>query len=123
MLSKPRLHPAERPRGASRRIQAVYAALRSNSCLTSSLFPPYDAGALFGSFLGGAEHRVVRIVNEGLVAFGRHGLGVVDGALDVVAPDLARQFVQHLDAVAVRIDDVEAVRHAVVDAALELDPL
>jgi hypothetical protein len=57
--------------------------------------------ALFGGFFGGAEHRAVRIVDEGFVALGRHRLGVVDGALDVVAPDLARQFVEHFDAVAV----------------------
>src|SRR5262249_41717508 len=44
-----------------------------------------------------------------------------DRALDVVAPHFARQFVEHLDAVAVGVDDVEAVRHAVIDAALELD--
>ena len=79
--------------------------------------------ALFCGFLRGAEHRVVRVVDKGLVAFGRHRLGVVDRALDVVAPHLARQFGEHLDAVAVGIDNVEAVRHAVVDAALEFDAL
>jgi hypothetical protein len=32
---------------------------------------------------------------------------VAEGALDVVAPNLARQFVQHLDPVAVRVADIE----------------
>src|SRR5205814_7609464 len=80
-------------------------------------------GTLFGRLIRGAEHRVVRVVDKGLVAFGRHRLGVVDGALDIVAPHLARQFVEDLDAVAVGVDDVEAVRHAVIGAALELDAL
>src|SRR6516162_4558300 len=82
---------------------------------------PFHPLALFGGFLGGAEHRIVGVVDKSLVALGRHRLGVVDRALDIVAPYLARQFVEHLDAVTVGIDDVEAVRHAVVDPALELD--
>src|SRR5216684_4436074 len=68
-----------------------------------------------------AEFRVVGVVDKGFVAFGRHRLGVVERALDVLAPYLARQFVQHLDAVAVGVADVEAVGHAVIDPAVELD--
>src|ERR1700730_13422175 len=48
---------------------------------------------------------------------------MAEGALDVLAPDLARQLVQDLDAVAVGVADVEAVGHAVIDAAVELDTL
>jgi hypothetical protein len=37
MPSKPYPHPEERPKGASRRTQARYAALRVNSCSASQL--------------------------------------------------------------------------------------
>src|SRR4029077_13166050 len=43
--------------------------------------------------------------------------------LDIPAPDLARQLVEDLDAITVRVADVEAVGHAVIDAAVELDTL
>ncbi len=66
---------------------------------------------------------VVGVIGEGLVAFRRQSLGIIERALNVVAPHLARQFVQHLDAVAVRVADIEAVGHAVIDPAMELDPL
>ena len=46
--------------------------------------------------------------------------GEVQRGVDVAFPHFARQFVQQLDAVAVRIVDVEAVGHAVLDAAVEL---
>ena len=47
-------------------------------------------GALFAGFFRRAKHRVVCVVDEGLVAFGRHRFRVVNRALDIVAPDLAR---------------------------------
>src|SRR6266446_1930590 len=40
MLSKPYPHPEERPKGASRRTQGRYAALRLNSCPASQRIPP-----------------------------------------------------------------------------------
>ena len=60
--------------------------------------------------LGRPKDRVIGIVDKRLVAFGRQLLGMAEGTLDVVAPDLARQLVQYLDPVAVRVADVEAVR-------------
>src|SRR6516164_5229048 len=70
-----------------------------------------------------AKHRVIGVVDKGLVAFGGQLLGMAEGSLDVVAPDLARQLVKNLDAIAVGVADVEAVGHAVIDAAVKLDPL
>src|SRR5258706_448534 len=70
-----------------------------------------------------SEMLVVGVIGEGLVAFRRQSLGIIERALNVLAPHLARQFVQHLDAVAVRVADIEAVGHAVIDAAMELDAL
>src|SRR5260370_15537847 len=92
--------PVERT-GPNRRREAIRSAV-----------PPTP---LFGRFLGSPEHRVIRVVDKGFVAFGRHRLGVVGCALNVFAPDPARQFVEHLDAGSVGIDDREAVSHAVVD--------
>ena len=51
------------------------------------------------------------------------GARPVKGSVDVALPDLTRQLVQHLNAVAVRIGDVDAVCHAVIDAAVELHAL
>ena len=60
---------------------------------------------------------------EEFLALGRQGLEVVDPGIDVALPHLARQFVKQLDAVAVRVVDVDAVGHAVIDPHVELDPL
>src|SRR5438105_14485532 len=82
-------------------------------------------GAISGPPMSGgnarrlAEARVVRAVGQRGLGVGRDALGVVLGALDVVLPDLARQLVEDLDAVAVGIGDVHAVGHAVVDAQVE----
>src|SRR5947208_7658299 len=70
-----------------------------------------------------AELRVIGVVDKGLLAFGRQLLGVAESTLYVLAPNLARQLVEDLDAVAVGVADIEAVRHAVIDAAVELHTL
>src|SRR4051794_25625038 len=49
---------------------------------------------------------------EGFGTFRRQGLGPIEGAVDVAFPDLARQVVDELDAVAVGVVDVEAMGHA-----------
>src|SRR6516162_7657795 len=85
--------------------------------------PAAELGSACRWLLFRAKHRVISIVDKGLVAFGRQLLGMAEGALDIVAPDLARQLVKDLDAIAVRVADVEAVGHAVIDAAVKLDPL
>src|SRR5206468_8772399 len=81
------------------------------------------AGSGRCGLLGSPEFRVIRVVDKGFVAFGRQLLGMAEGTLDVLAPDLARQLVEDLDAVAVGVADIEAVRHAVIDAAVELHTL
>src|SRR6202035_1258209 len=59
-------------------------------------------------------------VDQGFGAFGRQGFPPIDRALNIVFPHLARQFVEKFDAVAVRIVDIDAMRHAMVDAPIEL---
>src|SRR5712691_10608124 len=66
------------------------------------------------------EPRIVGAVDERGLVVGWQAFGVVLGALDVVLPDLARELVEDLDAVAVGIRDVHAVGHAVIDAQVEL---
>src|SRR6516165_8458550 len=85
--------------------------------------PAAELGSACRRLLFRAKHRVIGIVDKSLVAFGGQLLGMAEGALDIVAPDLARQLVKNLDAIAVRVADVEAVGHAVIDAAVKLDPL
>src|SRR5258706_6493507 len=69
---------------------------------------------------GNAELRYVDLVDQRLGTFGRPLLGIVQGGIDIVLPILPRQFVEQLDAVAVRIVDVDAVGHAVIDLPAEL---
>src|SRR5207253_4299941 len=69
------------------------------------------------------EHRVVGRVDERLRPFGRQPLREVLRRVDVLLPHLARQLVEHLDAVTVGVLDVDAVGHAVVHAAQELHAL
>src|SRR5258708_6409810 len=47
------------------------------------------------------EGRAVGAVDQGFPAFGRQVLQVIDHALDIVFPHLARQFVEELDLVPV----------------------
>src|SRR5262250_2005547 len=61
-----------------------------------------------------AEHRVVRRIHERLVALGRKTLAVVLRRVDVF-PILVWQLVEHLDTVTVRVRDVHAVCHPVID--------
>src|SRR5205085_6024203 len=63
----------------------------------------------------------VGAVEKRFRSFGRQVFEIVDRALDVVFPHLARQFVQKLDPVAIGVVDVDAVRYAMVDAPIELD--
>src|SRR5215472_8313309 len=72
-------------------------------------------------WLSDAEARRVDAVDQRFRALGRQGFSPIDRAVDVVLPHLARQLVKELDAVTVRVVDVDAVRHAVVDAPIELD--
>jgi hypothetical protein len=46
---------------------------------------------------------------------------VIERRLDVALPDLARQFIQQFDAVAVRIADIQAVRHPMLHPPVERD--
>src|SRR4029077_10439972 len=75
-----------------------------------------------GRFLA-AEARGVGAVDQGLGTLARQVFEPVDTGVDVVFPHLARHLVEELDAVAVRIVDVDAVGHAMVDAPVELDTL
>src|SRR5712671_3933854 len=70
-----------------------------------------------------AEARGVGAVDERLGTLARQVLEPVDTGVDVVFPQLARHLVEELDAVAVRVVDVDAVGHAMVDAPVELDTL
>src|SRR5258708_25961820 len=74
---------------------------------------------LRGRRLGRAEMRVVGVVDERFVTFGRQVIGEIERALDVAAPGFPGCFVHHLDAVPVRVADIEAVGHGVVDPAVE----
>src|SRR3984885_7022091 len=65
--------------------------------------------------------RLVDLVDQRRVAFGRQVLGVVERGVDIAFPHVARQLVEQLDAVAVGVADIEAAGHAVIDPALELD--
>src|SRR5439155_7297550 len=70
---------------------------------------------LFGGSWGGRglpEGRAVGAVDESFGALRRQVFEIVDRALDIVFPHLARQFVEEFDAVAVRVVDIDAVRHA-----------
>src|SRR5437764_12719977 len=96
---------------------------RTHDKIAARLYPAFKGRLLRGGRRGPAEMRVMRVVGEGRLALGRQILDEIERALDVVAPDLARQFVQDLDPVAVGITDIEAVGHAVIDPAVELDPL
>ncbi len=71
----------------------------------------------------GGEHRVLDPVGQRLVTVGGHRVPVVQRAVHVAHPHVLGQFVQHLDAVAIGIRHVHAVRHAVVAALTELDAL
>src|SRR5262249_5379496 len=88
---------------------------------------PVDAPALLhgqpsgsGGLLG-FEGWHLGAVREGLDALGRQLLGVIQRRVDIALPDLTRQLVEQLDAVAVGIVDVEAVGHTMVDTAIEFD--
>src|SRR5262249_10281585 len=70
-----------------------------------------------------AEARRIGAVDQRLGTLGRQVFEPVDARVDVIFPHLARQLVQELDAIAVGVVDVDAVRHAVVDAPVELDAL
>ena len=83
--------------------------------------PSYSAGAADG--LLAPKARAVGAVDQRFGTLARQVLEPVDRAVDVVFPHLARQFVEELDAVAVRVVDVDAVRHAVIDPPVELDAL
>src|ERR1700730_10250923 len=65
------------------------------------------------------ENGVVRPVHQRRLPLDGKLLRVVLGAVDVVLPHLARQLVQDLDAVPIRIGDVHAMGHAVVDAPMK----
>src|SRR6266446_3741132 len=83
-------------------------------------------GGLFGRGDGRllpAEARGVGAVDQGLGTLARQVFEPVDTGVDVVFPHLARHLVKELDAVAVRVVDVDAVGHAMVDAPVELDTL
>src|SRR3984893_3625737 len=69
-----------------------------------------------------AEARGVGAVDERLGTLARQVFEPVDTGVDVVFPHLARHLVEELDAVAIRVVDVDAVGHAMVDAPVELDP-
>src|ERR1700730_6242995 len=69
-----------------------------------------------------AEARGVGAVDERLGTLARQVFEPVDPGVDVVFPHLARHLVEELDPVAVRVVDVDAVGHAMVDAPVELDP-
>src|ERR1700730_11524002 len=80
-------------------------------------------GGLFGRGdvrLLPAEARGVGAVNQGLGTLARQVFEPVDAGVDVVFPHLARHLVEELDAVAVRVVDVDAVGHAMVDAPVAL---
>src|SRR3984893_1257158 len=82
-------------------------------------------GGLFGRGDGRllpAEARGVGAVDQGLGTLARQVFEPVDTGVDVVFPHPARHLVEELDAVAVRVVDVDAVGHAMVDAPVELDP-
>src|SRR6266436_2195474 len=68
-----------------------------------------------------AEARGVGAVDQGLGTLARQVFEPVDPGVDVVFPHLARHLVEELDAVAVRVVDVDAVRHAMIDPPVELD--
>src|ERR1700737_726594 len=69
-----------------------------------------------------AEARGVGAVDQGLGTLARQVFEPVDTGVDVVFPHLARHFVEELDAVAVRVVDVDAVGHTMVDPPVELAP-
>src|ERR1700730_4441253 len=69
-----------------------------------------------------AEARGVGAVDERLGTLARQVFEPVDPGVDVVFPHLARHLIEELDTVAVRVVDVDAVGHAMVDAPVELDP-
>src|SRR6202022_3676449 len=82
-------------------------------------------GGLFGRGDGRllpAEARGVGAVDQRLGTLARQVFEPVDTGVDVVFPHLARHLVEELDAVAVRVVDVDAVGHAMVDPPVELDP-
>src|SRR5579863_3450849 len=54
-----------------------------------------------------------------LSALGRQLNVRIERRVDIALPNLARQFVKQLNAVAVGVVDIEALRRAVIDAALE----
>src|SRR5437588_3115079 len=86
---------------------------------TSPAMTNEGGSTLFGGRGGGCllpEDRGVGAVDEGFRALGWQVFEIVDCALDIVFPHLARQFVEEFDAVAVRVVDIDAVRHAMVDA-------
>src|SRR6266404_73553 len=94
----------------------------------ASLSPLARGAGLRGLFGRGdgrllpAEARGVGAVDQGLGSLARQVFEPVDTGVDVVFPHLARHLVEELDAVAVRVVDVDAVGHAMVDAPVELDP-
>src|ERR1700730_5493522 len=69
-----------------------------------------------------AEARGVGAVDRRLGTLARQVFEPVDTGVDVVFPHFARHLVEELDAVAVRVVDVDAVGHAMVDAPVALDP-
>src|SRR5206468_5549150 len=68
-----------------------------------------------------AEARGVGAVDQGFGTLARQVFEPIDTGVDIVFPHLARHLVEELDAVAVRVVDVDAVRHAMVDAPIEFD--
>lgn len=71
--------------------------------------------------LGSEPCEVRRAIRQRLLSFGRYCDVVIQRGVDVALPDLARQFIQNLDTVAVWVADIGAMRHAVLDAPLEGD--
>src|SRR6516225_11070132 len=57
-----------------------------------------------------AEARGVGAVDQGFGTFGRQVFEPVDTGVDVVFPHLARHLVEKLDAIAIRVIDIDAVR-------------
>jgi len=64
----------------------------------------------------------LQVVDQGCLTLSGKTFGIVQRGVDVTFPHLARQLVQHLNAVAIRVVNVDAVRHTVVDAPVEWNP-
>src|SRR5712672_338545 len=68
---------------------------------------------------GNAELRHIDLVDKRFGTFGWPLLRIVQRSIDIVLPSFPRQFVEQLHAIAVRIVDVDAVGHAVIDLPAE----